>query len=58
MDKLTDITLADELNLDIEELTKEKFKTTDYIKIIFIYGLKVAFKRMKNLKFFANFYLI
>ena len=41
MDRLNDTTLAEELNIDLNEITEDKFKTTDDVKVSFIYGLKV-----------------
>lgn len=38
----TDSTLAEELNININAITEDKYKTTDYIKVTFIYGLKVS----------------
>ena len=41
MVKLNELTLAEELNLDLNEIIEDKYKTTDIIKVSFIYGLKV-----------------
>jgi hypothetical protein len=41
MERLNDLTLAEELNLDLNKIIEDKYKTTDIIKVSFIYGLKV-----------------
>lgn len=40
--------LADELNIDMNEISRERFKTTDMIRITFIHGLQVRVENEKN----------
>lgn len=40
--------LADELNIDVNEISQERFKTTDMIRITFIHGLHVRVENEKN----------
>ena len=37
---LTELKLADELNINTDEITKDKYNTTDIIKVTFIYSSK------------------
>lgn len=42
--------LADELNIDVHEISQERFKTTDMIRITFVHGLHVRVENEKNKK--------
>lgn len=42
--------LVDELNIDINEISGEKYNTTDMIKITFVHGLQVKVENEKKKK--------
>jgi hypothetical protein len=44
MASLHEITLADELNIDIKQVTQDKSKTTDLLRVTFKLGLQVKQK--------------
>ena len=41
MARLDEVTLADELNIDIKKVTQDKSKTTDLLRVKFKFGLQV-----------------